>query len=409
MPEDQHDELGRLARVVAGSPDGAAELLGEVAVLSRRSPVHGDDDGYEERRALLVQRVLRRRATSAARTDPVASDPADPSSAEPPSVVARLAQLEPLARTLLVLRHGEHLTLAELARITDRSPSAIQRALEQAEAATDASTEPGQQPLQPYEIEQALWNAEAPAPGAVREVERRFGARRRRTRFRVVLASLAAVALVVGLTALPGLRTDPYVRAYGEWTSAVQLPAQPRFTFQARQLTASEEVLSVIITETEATCSVTVTTARARIPVPAGRPTKVSERVARFVDATDETDPGLWWSVGPRTSAEARCDEQPEDALLVELAELVQFAPGPVRVPFDFRDLPSSDEVHTFLDYSGTTAVLVTPRGQNEESPDAVFVGLVSRTAAAALSGRRVDINGDPGQLSDDEDQTTLC
>lgn len=399
VPDEQDEGLGRLARLLTGEARLAAELLGEVAVLDVRTP-HGDDDRYADRRALLVQRVLRRRRRGAP------SPGAEPDPVESPGVVARLALLDPLSRTLLVLRHGEHLTLAELARITDRSPSAVTRTLEQAETVSN-----GDRVLEPYEIEQGLWDAAAPEPGAVREAERRFAARRRRARTRVVLAGLAAVGLVVGLSALPGLlRTDPYARPYGTWTSAVRLPSQDRFAFQARQLSASEEVLSVTMDSRDGSnCSVTVTTARARVTVPAGRVATVGERPARFVAATDEADPGLWWSVGPRTSALAQCDADADDATLLDLAGQVQFAPEPVRVPFDLRSLPSGDEVHTFLDFGGTVGVLVTPRGESEESPEAVFVGLIASSDAGAVSGRTVDINGTTGRLTDDEDETTVC
>ncbi|WP_375426428.1 hypothetical protein [uncultured Friedmanniella sp.] len=413
MPEEPDEALGRLARVLTGDDRHAAELLGEVAVLARR-PARPDDDGLEDRRALLVQRVLRRRRSStsgsAAPPDPdqqtgpdQQTDPDQPRGPDHrPDTETRLARLDPLGRTLLVLRHAEHVTLAELARVTDRSPAAVARALEQ--AATTAEAEP-------YEVEQALWRAHPPAAGAVREAERRFTARRRRTRSRLVLASMAASALVAAATVLPGLwRAQPYARPYGEWISTVQLAAQGPFSFQGLQLSAGQELLAVTeAAKPEATCSVTVTTASGRIPVPAGRKATLGEGPARFVAATDDTDAGLWWSVGPRTSALAQCDDSPGDRVLLDLAGQVQFARTPVRVPFDLNRLPEQDQVQSYLDYSGTIGILVTPRGATEESPDAVFVGLVAMTDAGAVSGRRVDINGTAGRMSDDVDETAVC
>lgn len=405
MPDEQDEALGRLARVLAGHEHRAAELLGEVAVLARRS-ARPQDEGLEDRRALLVQRVLRQhdlgQHSPRRRGDVAAGAQPEPDPDLQPDVTARLARLDPLSRTLLVLRHAEHVTLAELAQLTDRSPAATTRALEQAEATAGTA---------PYEIEQALWQATAPHPGAVRAAMRRFTARRRRTRSRIALAALAAAALVAAGTVLPGLlREQPYARPYGEWTSTAQLAPQGPYTFQGLQLSAGEELLAVTeAAKPESTCSVTVTTASKRIPVPSGRKATVGDRPARFLVATLDADAGLWWSVGPRTSALAQCDDKPADQTLLDLAGQVRFARTPIRVPFDLTGLPEQDQVQSYLDYSGAIGVLVTPRGATEESPDAVFVGLVATTDAGAVSGRRVDINGSAGRMTDDEDETAVC
>jgi hypothetical protein len=209
---------------------------------------------------------------------------------------------------------------------------------------------------------------------------------------------------------LPGLlREDPYVRSYGEWTFTAGLAPGP-YTLQGRELTAGKEVLNVATTtKPDATCAVTLTTAARRVVVPDGRKASLGGRPARFVDATALADAGLWWSVGPTTSALATCDEAADDAALLGLAGQVRFARSPLRVPFDLRSLPGNDEVEAYLDYQGSSGVVVTPRGEDEQSPDAVFVGLVSAFSAGAVSGRRVDVNGSAGRMTDDEAETALC
>jgi hypothetical protein len=132
-------------------------------------------------------------------------------------------------------------------------------------------------------------------------------------------------------------------------------------------------------------------------------------RPARFVDTTSLADAGLWWSVGPTTSALATCDVAGDDQALLDLAGQVRFARSPLRVPFDLRGLPGNEEVEGYVDYLGTSGVVVTPRGQDEQSPDAVFVGLVPPFSAGAVSGRRVDVNGTAGRMTDDQAETALC
>ncbi len=399
MPVEQDEELGRLARVLTGDAGRAAAVLGEVAVLAAR-PTRPDQEGQEDGRALLVQRLLHRPPLSS--TADQAADAGLPAGDSPPDLEVRLARLDALGRTLLVLRHGEHLTLAELARMTDRSPAAVTRALEQAELATGAA---------PYEIEQLIWKAEAPPAGAVREAVGRATLRRRRRHLWIVTAGITAAVLVTAATVLPGLlREQPYVRAYGEWTATAQLAPQGTYKVEGRQLTAGEEVLGIVAaTDPDSTCSVTVTTASKRIAVPVGRKAALGDRPARFVESSLLTDAGLWWSVGSRTSALAQCDGNGDDQTLLDLARQVRFVPVPLRVPYDLRGLPPEDEVHSYLDYLGTSGVLVAPRGADEESPNSVFVGVIAEMSAGAVSGRRVDISGSAGRMADDEDDATVC
>jgi hypothetical protein len=92
VDEQERQALATLAAALAGDPAKAAELLGEVRVLSGKDG-HAEDDALPATRGLLVQRFLRRRRP--------ASSPSEAGvglSPELEAVRRRLDQLAPLPR-----------------------------------------------------------------------------------------------------------------------------------------------------------------------------------------------------------------------------------------------------------------------------------------------------------------------
>ena len=359
-PHDQ-DALPGLAAALAGEPTLAAELLAEVDLLA--PPRRGDDDDLDDaRRTLLVQRFLRRRAPQPAAEHPELTEELRP-------VRQRLDALEPFPRAALVLRHHQRLLVAELARLTERSPAAVDRALDAAEAAVATD---------PFTLDLVLAQAPRPERDAVRSAARRFAALRRRRRGQVVLAALTVVALLAGISVLPGLlRPDPYARSHGEWVHGFRLADSPAVTVEGRSISAAEDALSLTwIDEARTSCDVTVRTERERVPVPAGRPVQVDHRPARFLPPSATDFGALWVSVGPRTAARVACEVEVEDATLLAIASLLRFGPVPLELPFALRDLPAPDEVRTIFDFRGSVGAVLTPAGQEENSPDTLYISV---------------------------------
>lgn len=393
---DPHDDdpLVGLASALAGEPTLAAELLAEVDVLAPAAS--GDDEPGESRRALLVQRFLRRRPSRPAAEHSELAEELRP-------VRQRLDALDLLPRAVLVLRHHQRLLVAELAQLTERSPAAVNRVLDTAEAAVGSD---------PFTLDLLLAQAPHPEPDAVRAAARRFAVVRRRRRSRVVLAVLAVVVLVTGASVLPGaLRPEPYVRSHGEWVHGFTVAPSPAFSVEGRSLSASEDALSLTRTgDSRTSCDVTVTTERERIPVPVGRPVEVGHRPGRFLAPTDSDFGVLWWAVGPRTAARVGCEVKVEDATLLEIANLLRFRPEPLRVPFALRDLPAPDEVRTVFDYQGSVGVILTPAGQLDGSTDTLYISVpdVFRTARVKPTSV-VDIRGARGEVVEGVDGQSVC
>lgn len=365
---DEHDDpLVGLAAALTWDPPLAADLLAEVDALAPPGPA---EDHEDSRRALLVQRFLRRKhpAPAAAPQDVADAGEPDPSD-ELRGVRARLDGLAPYPRAVLVLRHSQRLTVADLARTTERTPAAVNRALDTAEAAVGAD---------PATLALVLAQAPRPSPEAVQAAGRRFAVRRRRYRGRVVLAVTAVAALLVGVGVLPGLlRVDPFTRAYGEWVHGFTLGPSSAFRVDGRSLSAGQDTLSLTWTDPARTsCDVTVTTEQARVAVPAGRPVEVAGRPARFLAPTDQDSGSLWLWVGPRTAARVSCKVSVEDSRLLEIATQLQFAPAPLELPFALRDLPPTEEVRTIFDYEGSVGVILTPAGQVDGSPDTLYISV---------------------------------
>lgn len=409
------DTLAGLASALSRDAGTAARLLAEVEVLapSAGTPGSGRDaqDGFDGPggawRALLVQRALRRPPRdeqSAVLTEddqPAGLTEADqPEVPEPLRAVQReIARLEPLPRAVLVLRHLEHLTVLEIAQLTERSPAVVNRALAAARTAV---------PAEPYLVEQALAAAARPEPWQVQAAAAAFHRRRRRTRSRGVLAALVAVALVAAAVVLPPLlEPDPYTRGRGEWVYSVTLPPDVAFEVAGRSLTPTEEVLVADRVGSDGLrCNVTVTTAEQATPAPSGRSTKVGYRTARFVE-----DGGLWWSLGPRASAVAECEQAGvTDRTLLELARLVRSGPVPVLLPFSLSGLLDGQQVNRVYDFEQFHGTSFAPSGADETSGDGVLVAVPTNFSMPEdRRPRTVDVNGALGTVIRDNDGQWVC
>lgn len=394
------DTLTGLAGALAGDAGTAARLIAEVEVLapSTREVADGVDGPDRAQRALLVQRSLRR--TPKDQHPVVVPEPDQQEVPEPLRAVQRqIARLEPLPRAVLVLRHLEHLTVPEIAQLTERPPAVVNRALA---AATTAV------PEEPYLVEQALAAAPRPERWQVQAATAAFHRRRRRRRSRGVLAALVAVALVAAAVVLPPLlEPDPYTRGRGEWVYSVTLPADVAFEVAGRSLTPTEEVLVADRVGPDGLrCSVTVTTAEQPTPAPSGRSTKVGHRTARFVE-----DGSLWWSLGPRASAAVECEqEEVAGRTLLELARLVRHGPVPVLLPFTLPGILDEHQVNRVYDFEQFHGASIAPSGTDETSSDAVLVAVPTFFPMPEdRRPRTVDVNGTLGTVIRDNDGQWVC
>lgn len=394
------DTLVGLASALAGGAAPAARLVAEVeAVAPATREVEDELDGPDRaQRALLVQRSLRRPPRD---EHPVGLT--DDDQQEVPEqlrdVQREISRLAPLPRAVLVLRHLEHLTVPEIAQLTERPPAVVNRALEAATTAVAA---------EPHLVEQALATAPRPEPWQVQAAAAELHRRRRRTRGRGVLAALTAVALVAAAVVLPPLLApDPYTRSRGEWVYSVTLPTDGAFQVSGRSLTADEEVLVADRGGSDRlSCSVTVTTEEQSPATPSGRPTTVGHRAARFVD-----DGSLWWSLGPRTSAAANCEqEEVADRTLLELARLVRPGPVPVLLPFTLPGLLDGHQVNRVYDYEQFHGASVAPAGTDGVSTDGVLVAVPTFFPMPEdRRPRTVDVNGATGTVIRETDGQWVC
>ena len=415
------ETLAGLAGALASDTGTAARLLAETEVLAPPAPATGPGlnrpdrmDSFDAlddaRRALLVQRSLRKppkgepppvnTVTAEDAEDAEDGEDGEQELPEPLREVQRqVAGLAPLPRAVLVLRHLEHLTVPEIARLTERSPAEVGRALAAAETAV---------PAEPYVVEQALAVVPQPEPWQVQAAVAGVHGRRRRARSRGLLAALVAVALVVAAVVLPPLlQPDPYTRATGEWVYSVTLPAGAAFEVTGRSLTPTEEVLVADrVGPDDLRCSVTVTTVERSAPPPSGRSTKVGHRSARLVEGG-----GLWWSLGPRASATVDCEEaEVADRTLLELARLVRPGPVPVRMPFTLPGLMAGQQVNRIYDYEQFHGASIAPAGTTETSSDAVLVAVPTFFPMPEdRRPRTVDVNGALGTVIRDADGQWVC
>jgi len=412
-----------LAAALCGDASVAAELLGGLPAAADHQDLHGDDDLAPAQRASLVQRYLRLRRRSTPATGAPAEAPVEEVATTTPSpdglaptdgaptpdgassrhqtlepVAAAVAALAPLPRAVLVLHHLEHVTLAEIAQITERGFPAVRRALDDAELAVVA---------EPWAVEQVLAAAPRPEPWQVQAAAQAASRVRQRVRGRILVAGMVTAALLVAGAVLPGLlQPDPYTRGLGEWVYSVTVPDEAAFEVTGRSLTPTEEVLAVERDgSTDGSCSVTVTTAEQEGPVPDGHATTVGRRPARFLETTE-----LWWSLGARTSAVAECEEPVEDEVLLELARLVRSGPLPVLLPFRLPVLPDGRSVTRVYDYERFHGATIAAAGDEEDSSGAVLVTVP--TFFPLPEDRRlrtVDVNGSLGTVVRDNDGQWLC
>ena len=394
------DTLVALASALAGAAAPAARLVAEVealapATLGREDELDGPD---RAQRTLLVQRSLRR-PPRGERVVGLTEDDQQEVPEQLRDVQREISRLPPLPRAVLVLRHLEHLTVLEIAQLTERPPAGVNRALEAATTTVAA---------EPYLVEQALAAAPRPEPWQVQAAAAELHRRRRRTRGRGVLAALAAVALVAAAVVVPPLlEPDPYTRGRGEWVYSVTLPPDGAFQVSGRSLTADEEVLVVDRAGSDRLrCSVTVTTAAQATVTPPGRRTKVGHREARFTD-----DGSVWWSLGPRTSAAADCEqEEVADRSLLELARLVRLGPVPVLLPFTLPGLLEGQQLNRIYDYEQFHGASVAPAGTDEVSGDGVLVGVPTFFPMPEdRRPRTVDVNGATGTVIRETDGQWVC
>ncbi|GAA1428826.1 hypothetical protein GCM10009616_09490 [Microlunatus lacustris] len=361
-----------------------------------------EDDPESLGRAALVRSYLSSRRTAR----PVDDEPL--ADAELDAVRARLDALAPLPRAVLVLRHLEELTLADLARMADRPAPAVARALASAGAAVGASG---------YQLHLVAATVAVPERGQVEAARRRLEARRRRVRGRWVLTAVALVAGVTAATVLPAaLRPDPYARAVGAWVYGYDVRPTTGLRVVNRVLSPAEDSVELIDEDPgpdlleRRTCEVTATSSEDPAEVPEGRPARVGAFAGRFLPPDDGRGPALWWRTAPGAALEVSCSEDSTEADLLAVAALVVPAEVPVLLPVDLSGLPEGEEVRMVYDIDGQVAVLVVPAGGTEESPDAVFVSVGTLLGTSTpQTDRTVRVGRALAQVELDEENATIC
>ena len=401
-------EAGRLetlARALAGDTAGTARLLAAARMttdrLGRRRSGVPEDDAEDVARAALV------RAHLGTAREAGAADPQPLPDVDLEAVRARLDALAPLERAVLVLRHFEELTLADLARITERSGPAVARALESATAAVGATG---------YQLDQVVGAVRVPERGQVETARRRLEARRRRIRGRWALAAVVVAALVTAASVLPGmLRPDPYARAVGAWVYGYEVRPSPGLRVINRFLTPEADTVQLLDEDADQaerrTCAITATSSEQLAEPPAGRSARVGVFAGRFLPANEDRRSALWWRPGPRLAMEVSCSQDSTDAELLALAALVVPAEVPVLVPVDLSGLPAGEEVSGIYDMDGQLVVLVLPPGEPRESLHAVYVsvGTIFSSTAYQQDERSVQLGSVTARVQRAGETTTIC
>jgi RNA polymerase sigma-70 factor (sigma-E family) len=134
----QSARLERIALLMTGNPDVAADLAQEALIKTYRAwgRIRGDDPGPYVRQALvnLCRNHHRRRVLEIRKATPAPDRSTDPDVIETLRVAEALSSLPPLRRAVMVLRYYEDMTEAEVARVLDRPlntvKSDIRRSLE---------------------------------------------------------------------------------------------------------------------------------------------------------------------------------------------------------------------------------------------------------------------------------------
>lgn len=397
--------LERLACALAGDPDATARLLAAAGIttdrLARRQSADPEDDPEAVGYAALVQAHLTMARQAGAADREALPDP------DLEAVRRRLEALAPLPRAVLVLRHLEELTLADIARVTGRSGPAVTRALGTAEAAVRATG---------YQLHQVVAAAPRPERGQVETARRGLEARQRRVRGRWALAALVAVALVTAFTVVPGmLRPDPYTRAMGAWVYGYEVRSTTALRLLNRFLTPETDTVRLLDQDPSRperrTCDITGTSSGQPTVAPAGRAARVGEFAGRFLPAAEDRGPALWWRPGPRLAMEVTCSRDCTDADLLAVAALVVPAEIPVLMPVDLSRLPAGEEVRGIYDLDGEFALLVLPPGETAESLQAVYVSVGSTfsTADYRRAPRTVQVGSVTAQVRQAGESITIC
>jgi hypothetical protein len=400
-------EVGRLetlACALAGSTEGAAALLAAARLAAsraaRQQPADADDDAALGR-AAVVRAFL---GTAGRRVPPPPAQLPDP---DLESLRLRLAALAPLPRAVLVLRHLEELTLADLARLTERSGPAVARALATAATAVPATG---------AQLDLLVAAVDVPEPRQVETARRRLEDRRRRTRFRGALVALALAGLLAAATVLPGaLRPDPYYRAVGAWVYGYDVRAPAGSRVLNRLLTPETDTVRMLLEDSgqpeRHICDITGTSSERPAAPPAGRPARVGAFAGRFLAPDEDRGRALWWRTGPTLTMEASCSEGATDTDLLAAAALVVPAELPVQVPVDLSDLPAGEEVRGIYDLDGQLTLLVGPRSESQRSLGAVYVSVGSSFTEAGYreTEQTVQLGAVTARVRRADQSSTIC
>ncbi len=406
MPtETRGGPLDTLACALAGDTAGAAALLAAARTVTDRPDQSAEPDFLDDHEAAARTALVRAYLRTGRRPAPRDAEPLpDP---ELEAVRARLDALAPLPRALLVLRHLEGLTLADLARTTDRPGATLARTLGTATAAVGATG---------YQLDLVAAAVRVPEPGEVETARRTLAARRRRTRGRWVLAALVVAALVTAATILPGvLRTDPYARAVGAWVYGYEVRPTAGFRVLNRFLTPETDTVRLLDESPpqagRRTCDITATSSERPAPAPSGRSTRVGSFAGRLVEADQVRGPSLWWRPAPRLAMDVTCNQDTTADELLTVAALVVPVEIPVLVPIDLTRLPAGEEVRGIYDLDSQVAMLVLPPGETQESLNAVYVtvGSVFSTASYRRTTRTVQLGSVTAQVQVAGETTTVC
>lgn len=359
----------RLATALTGDPDTAATLVAEA--LARDScwtELTAGTDPTPTLRTMIIADVLVQQRTrpAAGRTD--------------------LDRLQPLTRAAVVLRDGDHLTLAEIATTLDRPIKQV--------AADLAAIPPGSHAQAVHQLRSV---APDPSQVGVRYAAAAHRVRQSRHRRRAWLAAGTGAAVVVSalLVALPSivLRLDPpEVRAAGEWRFTHVVEPVDGLMLTERMVTDRLE-LTVLTwsaaADEHAQCFVGLGSAPwdqgpAATDRTGSRSVRVGPWWATSVDRPED-DPSVTWQYAPERYARVTCtgDGIPVGTVLT-VARAVRFEDSRVKVPFTFDSLPEGYRIQAVDEAwaDGAKSVSVGLQPVDGGSVPSVDVRFGSRKAA---------------------------
>lgn len=325
----------QLAVVLTGSTPGAIELA--AAALAGDPSWVGADDGHE-----LLPR-LRTTVVRAFLSAPLGRS-------RPPATATGLDALAGPARTAVLLRDGERLTIGEIAGIMDRPGRRVAADL-------------GATPAGAHDGEIAVLRRVAPSPAQVADryaaTSRRLRSRRRtRTALLAAAGAVLAAAVAVPTMIIPSLPHD--VRPLGQWRFSHEVRPLDGWQIRYRSITADTEVTGLSLPQADpvrTNCTVTVTTS-GETPRRSGptTPTTVAGRPGVLVDEPG-TDLALNWRYAEDAWAAIECPAGPAtESLLRRVAGAVRFDDRRQLLPFTLTALPASYRIRMV--------------GQVDEAPD---------------------------------------